>query len=124
MWKFNDETPLFKQLVEQIRLKIINGSYKPGEKIPSVREFSVETKTNPNTVVKALSELENAGLIYTERTNGKFVTKDIEKIKHEKQEVIMFNMKQTFDKLFSLGITKEELIEYIKEMRNGDNNNF
>ena len=71
---FNNETPIYLQLFQRLALDIVNGKYKSGEKIPSVRELSNMFRVNPNTVQKALSELENVELIYTERTNGKFVT--------------------------------------------------
>jgi DNA-binding transcriptional regulator YhcF (GntR family) len=68
-YKFNDETPIYLQIVEYIKMQIISKNYLPCQKIPSVRELSFEFEVNPNTVQKALFELENLGLIYTERTN-------------------------------------------------------
>ena len=81
---FDNERPIYVQLVEKIRLEIISGRLKSGERLPSVRELALTARVNPNTMQKALVELENEGLVYTQRTNGKFVTEDkkiIEKIK-------------------------------------------
>ena len=79
--EFETNTPIYIQLVEEIIISVISGNLKPGEKLPSVREFSLQKKVNPNTMQKALAELENLNLIYTERTNGKYVTNDIKIIK-------------------------------------------
>ena len=83
---FDNERPIYIQLVEIIRLEIVSGKIKKGERLPSVRELALMMKVNPNTMQKALAELENEKLIYTERTNGKFVTQDqnlIEEIRKE-----------------------------------------
>ena len=83
---FDNNVPIYIQLVEQLKLSIISGKIKPGERIPSVRELALQMKVNPNTMQKALVELENLKLVYTERTNGKYVTSDeklILKIKKE-----------------------------------------
>ena len=81
---FDNERPIYIQLVEIIRIEIVSGKFKKGQRMPSVRELALIMKVNPNTMQKALAELENEQLIYTERTNGKYVTEDeelIEKIK-------------------------------------------
>ena len=83
---FDNNIPIYIQLVEYIKIYLISGVFKSGEKLPSVREFATTFKVNPNTMQKALAELESLELIYTERTNGKYVTKDeklIEKLKDE-----------------------------------------
>jgi len=73
---FEQNVPIYLQLVEKIRFCIISGQLLPGERLPSVREWALSERVNPNTMQKALSELETEGLIITERTNGKFVTND------------------------------------------------
>ena len=73
---FNNDKPIYLQLLENIRIEIVSGILKPGDRLLSVRELALKMKVNPNTLQKALAELENEGLIYTERTNGKFVTND------------------------------------------------
>ena len=83
---FENDRPIYLQLVDKIKKEIISGKIKSGERLPSVRELALITKVNPNTMQKALAELENDGLIYTERTNGKFVTKDIKLIEKTRKE--------------------------------------
>ena len=73
---FDNERPIYLQLLQTLRQAIAAQQFQPGERLPSVRELAMQAKVNPNTVQKALGELESAGLIYTERTNGKFVTRN------------------------------------------------
>ena len=73
-FNFQSDRPIYIQLVEQLELYIISGKIPPGERLPSVRDLALTTKVNPNTMQRALAELEDLKLIYTERTNGKYVT--------------------------------------------------
>ncbi|MEG1541295.1 MAG: GntR family transcriptional regulator [Oscillospiraceae bacterium] len=73
-WQFTSDRPIFTQISDQIISGIMNGSYKMGEKLPSVREFALMAEVNPNTVQRALSSLETLGLVETQRNTGKFVT--------------------------------------------------
>ena len=72
-WHFENDRPIYTQLLEQIRLRIISGIYAAGSRLPSVRELAGEASVNPNTMQKALSELEQSGIIYSQRTSGRFV---------------------------------------------------
>ena len=75
--EFDKNRPIYQQLVEYMRHSIAKGELAPGEKMPSVRELAVIWKVNPNTMQKALAKLEEAGFMYTERTSGRYVTKDL-----------------------------------------------
>lgn len=75
-WEFDRDRPIYAQLVEQLQRAIVSGAYAPGAKIPSVRELAAEAGVNPNTMQKALTELEQLGLLNTQRTNGRYVTED------------------------------------------------
>lgn len=77
-FNFDNDRPIYIQLVDSLKKYIISGKIKPGDRLPSVRDLALMIKVNPNTIQRALSELEDASLIYTERTNGKFVTCDKE----------------------------------------------
>ena len=111
---FNNSVPIYLQIVSEIKKQIVSGKLIPGERIPSVRELALTYKVNPNTIQKALIELEENGLIKTERTNGKFVTEDeniINKIKNDYAD----NLTQNYlSEMISLGITKQEIKERIK----------
>ena len=120
-WNFSDDRPIYIQLMEQIQLRIISGVYKAGEKLPSVREIASDAAVNPNTMQKALTELERTGLVFSQRTSGRFITEDINMIKDirnglakEQIEKFLYNMKK-------IGYTKQETIDLIeiisKEMK-------
>ena len=120
-FNFDNERPIYIQLVELIRVEIVSGKFKKGERIPSVRELALMMKVNPNTMQKALNELENQKLIYTERTNGKFVTEDEELIENIKKELAKEKVNNYLDSMNSIGISFEESLKYLQELggRNG-----
>ena len=113
---FDNERPIYLQIVEMITIDIVSGKYKKEEKIPSVRELAMKLKVNPNTMQKALSELEDKKLIYTERTNGKYVTGDKDLINKVKSEIAMNKTKKYIQDMTSLGINSDETIKYIEKL--------
>lgn len=119
-YNFLSDTPIYLQIIDYIKVQIICGKYKSGEKIPSVRELALELEVNPNTVQKALQQLEDEGLIFTERTNGKFVTKNADLIQKIKQQKILDNVKNFFTSMQSIGVTKDQSLEIINRLK-GDN---
>lgn len=115
-YSFDNERPIYVQLVEKLELDIISGKLKPGERIPSVRELALTLKVNPNTLQKALAELEESGLIYTERTNGKFVTENEKIITARKKELAKGKAKKFIDDMNSIGIEFAETIDFLKKI--------
>ena len=83
---FDNNIPIYIQLLDYLKIYLISGVFKAGDKLPSVRDFATTFKVNPNTMQKALTELEDMNLIYTERTNGKYVTNDAKLIESLKDE--------------------------------------
>ena len=75
-WEISSERSVYLQLVDIIKQKIMAGEYQPGQRLPSVRELAADAAVNPNTMQRALSELEREGLLYTQRTSGRFVSED------------------------------------------------
>ena len=113
---FDNERPIYVQLVEKLRIEIVSGKLKIGERIPSVRELALTTRVNPNTMQKALAELENEGLIYTERTNGKFVTNNKDLIEKVKRELAEEKVNNYINDMKNIGITYEQSIQYLQEL--------
>ena len=113
---FDNNIPIYIQLLEYIKIYLISGVFKCGEKLPSVREFANTFKVNPNTMQKALSELESMKLIYTERTNGKYVTKDEKLIKKLKDEYAMTLAKSYFDGMKKIGLGKADSLSYLERI--------
>ena len=115
-WEFKDQRPIYIQLIEQIKLKIISGEYKPGQKFPTVRELAEEASVNPNTIQKALAELERAGLVYSQRTSGRFITEDVGMIKNIKLDIAKDEVVNFLESMKSLGLSNEEIMEFLGKM--------
>ena len=113
---FDNNIPIYIQLVEYIKIYLISGLFKSGEKLPSVREFATTFKVNPNTMQKALAELESLELIYTERTNGKYVTKDEKLIEKLKDEYALTLAKSYFQGMKKIGLGKADSIKYLERI--------
>ena len=113
---FDNERPIYIQLVEMLRKEIVSGKLKTGERLPSVRELALTARVNPNTMQKALVELENEGLVYTERTNGKFVTDNKELIEKIKKELAEENVNNFLNDMKNIGITYEKAVIYLQEL--------
>ena len=113
---FENNIPIYIQLLDYMKIYLISGVFKTGEKLPSVREFAATFKVNPNTMQKALSELENMNLIYTERTNGKYVTKDKKVIEKLKDEYATTLAKSYFQGMKRIGLGKADSIKYLERI--------
>ena len=113
---FDNNVQIYIQLVEYIKIYLISGVFKSGEKLPSVREFATTFKVNPNTMQKALAELESLELIYTERTNGKYVTKDEKLIEKLKDEYALTLAKSYFQGMKKIGLGKADSIKYLERI--------
>lgn len=113
---FDNDRPIYIQLVEGLKLYIVSGKLQPGQRLLSVREFALQIQVNPNTMQKALVELESEGLIYTERTNGKFVTKNQELIDKIKKQLALEKVNKYLLDMERLGISKKDATKYLQEM--------
>lgn len=113
---FENGRPIYLQLVEKVREEIVSGKLKQGERLLSVRELAVKFKVNPNTMQKALAELEDEKLVYTERTNGKFVTWDANLIYETKQKLAKEKIKNLLNDMENIGITHKETLDYLQSM--------
>lgn len=113
-FNFDSNRPIYIQLVEQLELYIISGKIPPGERLPSVRDFALQAKVNPNTMQRALAELEDLELIYTERTNGKFVTQDTKLLNQYRTHFATIKIKKFLDEMSELGIESKTIIKLLK----------
>ena len=114
-WNLSSDRPIFIQIVERIKMDIISGVYEPGSKLPAVRELAVEASVNPNTMQKALSELEKTGLVHSQRTSGRFITEDMNMIKEIKKQLAEEKINEFFETMKMIGISKQEAIELIQK---------
>ena len=115
-YTFDNNIPIYIQVLEYIKIYLISGVFQCGEKLPSVRDFAITFKVNPNTMQKALQELESMNLIYTERTNGKFVTKDKKVIEKLKDEYAITLAKSYLQGMKRIGLGKADSIKYLEGM--------
>ena len=113
---FDNNIPIYIQLLEYMKIYLISGVFKCGDKLPSVREFASTFKVNPNTMQKALSELESMNLIYTERTNGKYVTKNEKLILKLKDEYATTLARSYFEGMKKIGLGKADSIKYLERI--------
>ena len=114
---FDNNIPIYVQLLEYLKIYLISGVFKSGDKLPSVREFATTFTVNPNTMQKALGELESMKLIYTERTNGKYVTKDTKLIEKLKDEYAITLAKSYFNGMKKIGLGKADSIKYLEGIK-------
>lgn len=108
-WCLDSDRPIYLQLMERIQQDIISGKYKAGDKLPSVRDLALEAAVNPNTMQKALAELERSGLVYSQRTAGRFIADDEELLKGLKKEQAGRYLKEFFANMRQLGFKNEEI---------------
>lgn len=113
--KYEANSPIYLQVIDAIKLDIINGRIKPGEKLPSGRDLAVSYTINPNTAARVYQELERQGLCYTRRGMGTFATEDSSRIVQCKDEMAGETLSRFLNSLKELGITKEEAIDMINE---------
>lgn len=114
-WNLNSDRPIYAQILEIIQLRIISGIYQSGKRLPSVRELAVEAGVNPNTMQKALSELERSGLVTAVRTSGRVVTEDMEMIRQTKNALAREQVHEFMDRMKRLGFDKEEVVRLLEQ---------
>lgn len=112
-WEFNSDRAIYAQIIEQMKLFIVSGELEPGDKVPSVRELASEAGVNPNTMQKALSELERSRLLFSNRTSGRFITEDDTMIQNIKEELAKENIETFLKNMEKIGFDKKQTAELI-----------
>ena len=113
-WNLKSDRPIYAQLIEQIELMIVSGMYPPGAQLPSVRDLAADAAVNPNTMQRALSQLETDGLLYTQRTSGRYVTEDVDKIMQTKRSLAAGLVKEFLESMGRLGFDRQQAIELLQ----------
>lgn len=114
-WQFSNEMPIYSQLVEQIKIGIVSGMFPPGERLPSGRDLATEAGVNPNTMQRAMTELERDGLVYSQRTAGRFVTEDHAVIQAAKRDLAQRHIHAFLAAMLRLGYRREEIISLLEQ---------
>ena len=115
MKEYDNKTPIYMQIITEMKMRMVSGKLVAGEKIPSVRELAQEFEVNPNTMQRALSEMERENLLYTERTSGRFVTTDEGMIMTLRNHLAEQELKRFMEYMEKIGYTKIEMIQKIEE---------
>lgn len=119
-WNMDSDRPIFIQILERIRMNIISGKYKPGEKLPSVRELAAEAAVNPNTMQRAFAELERTGLVYSKRTSGRFITEDQDMIELLKEDIAKEKIRLFLESMQQLGYRKDQILSLMRQSMEGE----
>ena len=114
-WVFINDLPIYSQLVEKLKTDIVSGALPPGTRLASVRDLAMEAGVNPNTMQRALQELEREGLVYSQRTSGRFVTEDYKVIEESKRVLAATRIESFIKSMKELGYEREAIIELLKE---------
>ena len=112
----NQNQPIYMQIMDKIRAAIVSGELQPGQKMAPVRELAEEFGVNPNTMQRALAELEREHLLNTERTSGRFVTKDTSLIEQARRETGEAVVREFFYQMRALGFTKGQVEVFFRQM--------
>jgi DNA-binding transcriptional regulator YhcF (GntR family) len=112
-WKLTEDRPIWIQLVEQLTMLIVSGIYESGSAVPAVRTLATEAGVNPNTMQRALAELENRKLVETRRTAGRIVTEDLSLILSVRKELAYQRTAEFFESMHALGYTEEQTRELL-----------
>lgn len=122
-WKFDEKSPIYAQIAQHIKMQIISQEIKSGEQLPTVREIAEIAGVNPNTMQRAFSELEREGMVYAQRTSGRFVTDDKELIVQKRNELAELELKNFVDNMTKIGFSIKEILSvlntYITEEKLG-----
>ena len=122
-WEFKNGIPIYLQIMEGIKTRIAGGLLPPGSKLPSVRDLAAQAGVNPNTMQRAMTQLEQEGLLYTQRTSGRFVTEDEAKMKELRSSLSERYVEELFTQLSRLGMLREEIISEVSRWRPQEDEN-
>ncbi len=120
-WQLDNDRPIYLQLMERIQRDIVSGRYHAGDKLPSVRDLALEAAVNPNTMQKALSELERSGLVYSQRTSGRFITEDTKMLEKLKNDLAGEHIREFLEKMKHLGFPQQEIMELVEQTLKEEN---
>lgn len=123
IWAFDSDRPIYLQVMEHLKLGIISGELPPGSRLPAVRDLAVDASVNPNTMQKALSELEREGMLYTQRTNGRFVTEDNELLTELRYRLARDKLLTFVRQMERMGYTVAQVADMLTKVLEEEENN-
>ena len=120
-WQLRGDRPIYQQLVEILTEQIVSGQLAAGDKVPAVRELAAQAGVNPNTMQRALTDMEREGLMYTNRTSGRYVTEDKEMIQKIREQIASDRIAEFLAGMSQLGFSEQEVYSLL-EKRQGEGN--
>ena len=118
-WKFTGDRPVYQQIMAAIRGSILKGDLAPGKKVPSVRDLAAEAQVNPNTMQRALTELEREGLLVSGGTSGRTVTTDEEILSAMTERILTELAKECAEKFMVFGVTPTQAAQLLTALEEG-----
>lgn len=115
-WKFTGDRPVYQQIMEALRGSILTGELSPGGKVPSVRDLAAQAQVNPNTMQRALTELEREGLLIGGGTSGRTVTTDETVLSTMRQETLHQLARECAEKFKVFGLNPAQAAELLAEL--------
>ena len=116
-WNIRNDAPVYTQLVDQIARAIILGQFPPGSKLPSVRDFASDAGVNPNTMQRAITQLETLGLVTTNRTLGRTVTENAGALEEMRRRLAVECTENFFREMGALGYSRGEAADMAQAER-------
>ena len=116
-WQFRSDLPIYTQLTQRLTQAIVAGEFQPGERLPTVRDLAVEAGVNPNTVQRALADLERDGLVFSQRTAGRSVTENIHMIENAKFRLADKCVADFLSEMAKLGCGREEVLSLLQGVK-------
>ena len=120
-WNFKNGIPIYTQIIDEMTMRIASGAYAPGDKLPSVRELAMDAGVNPNTMQKAMAEMERRGLVFSERTSGRFVTQDENVLRKLHEDLARTYLSELTEKLQKIGMDRDEIRNVVDSWLAEDN---
>ncbi|RLU42415.1 GntR family transcriptional regulator [Streptococcus iniae] len=113
-WKFDEKSPIYAQIAQHIKMQIVSQEIKSGDQLPTVREFAEAAGVNPNTMQRAFTELEREGMVYSQRTAGRYVTDDQELIETKRRELARNELQSFSHNMEKMGFNRLEIIPVLE----------
>lgn len=119
-WVFDEKSPIYAQLADRVKMKIISGELNSGDQLPTVRELAEEAGVNPNTMQRAYIELEQEGLVFTRRTAGRYVTENQELLAEIRHDVAVQTIQSFVSNMKNFGFVEAEILAKVKMYLEGE----
>ena len=123
LWELDSDRPIYAQIVDRLKHEIVSGFYPPGSRLPSVRDLAAQASVNPNTMQRALAEMEREGLMFTNRTSGRYVTEDREMIGKVREQIAGERITEFLSGMSQLGFTEQDIVALLKKRSGEEKNN-